>query len=242
MRIGPAIALVGLIALAAPLVAGEEKTPDLAARCEAVRWEQPTGDSSELVPAGLRPIADELRARGPSSLDDIEAALPRSRNLRRLFTFVADGWPCDRSRKLLVGLLGDADEMTVYLAVDALADLRGAEVVEPLLDAARKRGGMTRHNVLNALDDLGALPKGLDVALAATEDRQSWVLPLERGLGAGRRPGAREARGRARAREGRRREGRRGRRDPGAPGPAVRRGRNSREGSDRRTVPSLRGM
>src|SRR5262245_8593182 len=100
------IALV-LAALAAALsfrdAAGAED--DLAARCEAVKWTQPAEGSSDLLPPGLRKIADELVATGKGTLPRIDGALSRSLNLRRIAPEVVAHWPCDQSRGVLLRLL-----------------------------------------------------------------------------------------------------------------------------------------
>src|SRR5262245_40277104 len=148
---------------------------DLAARCEAVKWTRPPEGSSDLLPPGLRAIADELVAAGKASLPRIEAALGQSLNLRRIASEVVENWPCDQSRALLLRLLGDPDDYAAQFAAYSLGEVGGAEVVQPLVDAGMKRGGMVRHNALNTLSHLGATDRGYDLIAAGLGDRQSWM-------------------------------------------------------------------
>ncbi len=171
-----ATALLATLLIASPLSAQEGGAPDLATRCEAVKFEHRGTDGDSLLPAGLVEIRDELRERGVQSLDDIEAAIPKSANLRRLVPFLVDEWPCDRTRALLIGLLSDREDFIASFAAFALGEVGGKEVVGPLIEAATKRPGTLRHNVLTALPGLGGLRRaGLELALTSTGDSEAWV-------------------------------------------------------------------
>jgi hypothetical protein len=177
MRHGlPGIALVLAAAAAASSfrdAAGADD--DLAARCEAVKWTAPAEGSNDMLPPGLRSIADELVKAGKTSLPRIEAALDKSLHLRRIAPEVVAHWPCDQSRGVLLRLLADPDDKAAQFAAYSLGEVGGEEVVQPLLDAGTKRTGMVRHNALNALSQLGAANRGYDLIAAGLADRQSWM-------------------------------------------------------------------
>lgn len=168
-----ALLAVAVCVAVAPFVrADDERAPDLASRCEAVTWDEPPGDH---LPQGLRAIEKELTSKGPSVMPDIEDALPRSVNLRRTAPDVLQHWPCDRTRKLLLAQLADPDEKAAHHAAWALGIVGGAEVVQPLIDAASRPGSMVREQVLSALERLGATDRAYDVIEAGLSDKGWWI-------------------------------------------------------------------
>lgn len=152
-----------------PLQADEKS--DLAERCEAIDWDGAAG----AVPAPLRAIAKELRGLGPKALEQIEPAMERSVNLRRITPAIIEVWPSDRTRRLLLDLARDVDRYTARRAVDSLGVVGGAEVVTGLLAATKHADGNVRHNAINALGRIGAHRHGLDAALSAVAERASWI-------------------------------------------------------------------
>jgi HEAT repeat protein len=143
---------------------------DLAARCEAVKWIEPLE-----VPPELQKIAGELVAAGKQSLSRIDAALGKSLKLRRIAPEVVAHWPGDPSRSILLRLLADPDELAAQNAAFYAGNVGGAELVQPLIDAGTKRGGMVRHNVINALGEVGGTHLGYDLIVAGLADRESWM-------------------------------------------------------------------
>jgi hypothetical protein len=160
-------------AVAATFVRAEdEKKPDLASRCEAVPWTDPT--NADHLPAGLRAIATELTSRGPTAIPEIEEALPKSVNLRRTAPDALYHWPCDKTRALLIKQLDDPDEQAAHHAAWALGLVGGAEVVQPMLDAAKRPKSLVRGQVVGALGALGATNRAWDVIAMALTERGWW--------------------------------------------------------------------
>jgi hypothetical protein len=170
------IAALALAALAADAAVAQDK--DLAASCEAVKWVLPKpvdGVIVDPVPEGLASIRDELKARGPAAMDDVERCLDRSLHLRRIASDVVSTWPCDRSRRLLLRLVKDPDADTASWAAFGLGRVGGAEVVDALVAALADPRPRVRHDALNALGDVGGANKALDGAIACLAARESWV-------------------------------------------------------------------
>ena len=166
--------LVAVLLFVVPLCAQADEPPPLAVRCNAIEWKIHPGASVQL-PVGLTAVQTELSARKADVLDEIEEALPYSRNLRRIAAPVVATWPSDQARRILIGLLADKDVQTAADAAFYLGDVGGKEVVPSLLEAAEKRGGMVGHNALNALSHLGMADQAFTAAMAMLSDRLSWM-------------------------------------------------------------------
>ena len=151
---------------------------DLAARCEAVPWVLPApvdGVVIDPVPEGIKAIREELKKRGPSSMDAIERGLDRSLHLRRIASDVVSTWPCDRSRAALLRLLEDGDEAVASSAAFGLGMVGGAEVIDGLVAALRDPRSRVRHDALNSLGGVGGANKGVDGAIACLGAKEPWV-------------------------------------------------------------------
>ncbi len=168
---------LGVLALLAAAPARAEEK-DLTARCEAVPWVLPApvdGVIVDPVPEGLRAIREELKKRGPSAMDEIGRCLDRSLHLRRIAPEVVSGWPCDRSRAMLLRLLKDRDEVVSGSAAFGLGTVGGAEVIDGLVAALADPRPRVRHDALNALGGVGGANRGIDGALACLGAKEPWV-------------------------------------------------------------------
>lgn len=125
-----------------------KEIPPLAARCNTVKWEIPTG-SSDLYPAALREIQKDLSGR--EVVSEIEASLEESLNLRRIAAEVVAKWPSDKTRTILARLVKDEDGIVASQAAYYLGEVGGKELLNPLLAAVRNADANVRHAALNAL-------------------------------------------------------------------------------------------